>query len=220
MAKILVVDDDRETRQDLERWLKTQQYDVESAKDGSEAIDRLAVSDFDLIVLDWTMPIMDGMEVCKYVRNKKRNTAIIFLTAKTDLSSIESGLDSGADDYLTKPFSLRQLSARIRALLRRSDRPVHQVLECGDVRLDSVQHVVVRAGVGVDLEPKEFAMLELLMRHPHELFTTDALIRRIWSSSSEVTGASVRNCVRALRQKLGPDLIENCYGQGYRLRRP
>ena len=217
MAKILIVEDDAETRRTLENWFSFEHYQVESVADGREAIDRLTVSDYDLILLDWDIPHVSGLEVCRYARSKRNSVPILFLTGNTDANAVELGLDSGADDFVSKPFSLKQVSARVRALLRRPRKVVSTAIQVRDVKLDTASRTVYLGGKKLELAPKEYEVLELFMRHPNHLFSADAIIQRVWKSTDEVNDVSVRNCIRALRKELGTDLIENRYGQGYRL---
>lgn len=151
------------------------------------------------------------------MREHGDSTPVIFLTGKTEGKEIDFGLNSGADDYVTKPFRLSEISARLRALLRRPRTVVADILRIGDISLDTNAHKVFKTQQEVDLQPKEYALLELLMRHPSEVFTADALICRIWKSTEDVTDLSVRNCVRRLRQKLGQEIIVNSYGVGYQM---
>jgi DNA-binding response OmpR family regulator len=218
MPKVLVVDDNKETVDSIEQWLKFDRYEVETASDGLAALDLIAVSKFDIIVLDWDMPKLNGLELCRELRNQRKLMPILLLTGKHGDAAVELGLDSGADDYVTKPFSLKQLSARIRALLRRPDAVLPEIIHFKNVELHTVSRIVKKDMQEIDLSPKELAMLEVFMRHQLEVFTAEALIQRIWKATDEVTDLSVRNCVRMIRKKLGADIIENIYGQGYRLR--
>jgi OmpR-family two-component system manganese-sensing response regulator len=222
MSKILIVDDEQDLAEGLRRSLARDQHLVEVAYDGREAIDMLAVSKYDLIVLDWMMPKQSGIDVCKWLRDKQDRTPILMLTAKGELEDKEKGLDSGADDYLTKPFHLREFQARVRALLRRgSSVATSHVLTYGKITLDAQARKVTRDGAEIKLEPKEFNLLEFLMRNPNQAFTADALVTRVWESDTEVSSDAVRVYIRYLRKKLdvpGTDsIIETVHGSGYRL---
>ena len=201
MAKVLIVDDNKETLSSLEQWLEFERYEVETACDGIAALDLIAVSEYDLIVLDWDMPRLNGIELCRELRNQRKQMPILLLTGKSGDAAVEIGLDSGADDYVTKPFSLKQLSARIRALLRRPANALPEVLQFKNVELNTNTRTVTIDKIEVELTPKEFSMLEVFMRHPHEVFSADALIQRVWKATEEVTDLSVRNCIRMLRKK-------------------
>ncbi len=223
MSKILVVDDEAELAEGLKRALQRDQHLVELAFNGQEAKDLLLVTKYDLVVLDWMMPKCSGVEVCTWLRSERRDkTPILMLTAKGELDDKEKGLDSGADDYLTKPFHLREFSARVRALLRRTStaEPTDE-LTCGKITLHVKARKVTRDGEAIKLEPKEFNLLEFLMRHPQQPFTADALVTRVWESDSEVAPDAVRVYIRMLRKKLDqpgvPSIIETVHGSGYRL---
>ncbi len=207
MAKILIADDDFDLAGMLEDWLKREQYGVEHVSNGSDASDRLKFYNYDLVVLDWDMPKMSGLEVLQEFRARGGTTPVIMLTGKSRAVDKELGLDSGADDYLPKPFEPRELSARIRALLRRST-PSFQtsnVLNLLDLTLDLVSHTVMRDGEKLELLPKEFALLEFFMRHPNEIFSLEALLARIWIADSDSSPDAVRTCIQRLRKKIDVD---------------
>jgi DNA-binding response OmpR family regulator len=222
MSKILIVDDEKDLSEGLRRSLVRDQHVVEVAYDGQQAMDLLLVSKYDLVVLDWMMPKQSGLDVCRWFRSRGDKTPILMLTARGELDDKEKGLDSGADDYLTKPFHLREFQARVRALLRRgSSSAASNVLSVGTVALDTVARKVTRDGAEVRLEPKEFNLLEFLLRHPNQAFNADALITRVWQSDTEVSTDAVRVYVRMLRKKLDvegkPSIVETVHGSGYRL---
>jgi DNA-binding response OmpR family regulator len=220
MSKILVVEDEIELAEQVRRSLAREQHLVEVVHDGQSALDHLRVSHFDLLVLDWMMPKMSGIEVCRWQRARGDKTPILMLTARGEIEDKESGLDAGADDYLTKPFHLRELLARVRALLRRGISATNE-LRSGDLVLDPVARRVFRREVEIRLEPKEFNLLEFLMRHPNQAFKAEALVSRVWESDSEVSPDAVRVYVRGLRKKIDVDgqdsVISTIHGSGYRL---
>lgn len=223
VSKILIVDDEQELAEGLRRALARDKHLIELAFDGQQAVDLLSVSKFDLIILDWMMPKKSGVEVCSWLRRSRHDkTPVLMLTAKAELDDKENGLDSGADDYLTKPFHLREFQARVRALLRRvgSAEP-NDELVCGKVTLYVKERKVTRDNVAVKLEPKEFNLLEFLMRHPSQPFTADALVTRVWESDSEVSPDAVRVYIRMLRKKLDlpgdQSIIETVHGSGYKI---
>ncbi len=224
MAKILIVDDDKELASMVQSWLESEHHVVETIHDGAEALMQLGVTQYDVIVLDWDLPGLPGVEVCKRFRSQKGVTPIIMLTGKKSIEEKESGLDSGADDYLTKPFNVKELSARLRAILRRPQALVNELLKVGDIVLDSSKYRVTKAGKEIHLVPKDFALLEFFMRHPDQVFSTDAILQRVWHSDSESTSDAIRTSVKRIRQKLdgGSDdstsIIENIPKVGYRLR--
>jgi DNA-binding response OmpR family regulator len=222
MAKILLIDDDIELTVVIAGWLASENHLVEVVHDGREALDRLRACQYDVILLDWTLPEMEGIEILKTYRNEGGVTPVIMLTGRRAVNEKTIGLDTGADDYLTKPFHMDELAARIRASLRRATKATANVLKCGDLELDPVKHTVTKAGANVQLLPREFALLEFLMRHPGDVFSSEALLQRVWHSDSEATAEAIRTCIKRVRQKLDNDneesLIETIARIGYRLR--
>jgi DNA-binding response OmpR family regulator len=202
--------------------LASERYTVEHAPDGLTAQEMLTITSFDLIILDWSLPGKTGIEICGEFRAKGGKTPIIMLTGKRQIEEKEEGLDTGADDYLTKPFSLRELSARVRALMRRPEQVVSSVITVGDLSMDMTEHSLLKDGEHIHLQKQDFALLEFLMRHPNQVFTSEALINRVWGVESEATAESVRSAIKRLRQKLdnaedGNSIIENIPRVGYRL---
>jgi DNA-binding response OmpR family regulator len=223
MAKILVVEDDQNTANTIADWLKLEHYTVEVAYRGDDGLELLRASGFDAIVLDWEIPGVSGLELCRRFREEGGATPIIMLTGRSTVGEKEEGLDSGADDYLTKPFNLKELSARLRALLRRPAGVLDNVLRVRDIELDPGKFLVTKGGVELSLLPKEFSLLEFFMRHPNQVFSSDALIQRVWTSDSEATGEAIRTTLKRLRKKLGDNddtnpIIQTVHGVGYRLR--
>jgi two-component system, OmpR family, response regulator len=222
MAKILLIEDDVDLTIIIQGWLASHSHIVEVVHNGTDGMYALRVSEFDVIILDWELPAMSGIEILKQYRDEGGKTPVIMLTGKRSIDDKESGLDHGADDYLTKPFHMKELAARVRSLLRRGTNVQTNVLQVGDVTLDTNQHRVTRNGVNVQLLPREFALLEFLMRHPGEVFSSDALLQRVWHSESEATVEAIRTCVKRLRQKLDENedesLIETIARVGYRLK--
>jgi two-component system, OmpR family, response regulator len=176
---------------------------------------------YDVIVLDWDLPGATGVEICTSFRAKGGNTPIIMLTGKSTLRDKEEGLDSGADDYLTKPFHIKELSARIRALLRRPLSVTGNTLKVGDITLCPISYKVTKAEQEVQLLPREFALLEFLMRHPGQVFGAEALLDRVWNSDSEASPDALRTCMKRLRKKIespeGDSIIKTVHGVGYKL---
>lgn len=224
MARILLVEDDRDQATTIDEWLTAEHHNVVIAYDGEEGAYRIDNDAFDVIILDWDLPKMSGIDILKRYRVKKGSTPVIMLTGKGTIADRESGLDGGADDYLTKPFSLRELSARIRALLRRPGEVKSNVLTAKNLVLDPVKHSVTKNGEEVMLLPRDFALLEFFMRNLDVVFSTDALIQRVWEDDSDVTSDALRTAVKRLRKKLddGDDesksVIENIPRVGYRMR--
>jgi DNA-binding response OmpR family regulator len=218
MSKILLVEDDVDLAGMVRQNLAREHATIEVVHSGSEALDVLAVSDFDLLILDWELPGASGIEVCKWYRDKGGTSPVLMLTGKAAIVDKETGLDSGADDYLTKPFSMRELSARARAALRRHSGAASNVLVHGGYKLDPHKFQLEKDGKQIALQPREFALLEFLMRHQGVVFSPEALIERIWRSDTEAGIDALRACVKRLRKKLDDaDLIETVHGMGYRL---
>jgi len=222
MAKILLVEDDEPLALTIEKSLTVEHYTVERAVDGEEGWARLIGSDFDLVILDWNLPGRSGLSICREYRERGGSTPILMLTGKTAIHEKEAGFESGADDYLTKPFSMRELSVRIKALMRRPPKLIPKILQVGDIRLDPVNFNVWRGEQSVQLMPIDFALLEFLMRNPNSTFSQDALIQRVWHSDKDATSDSLRSAIRRIRQKLdddsGESIIETIPRVGYRLR--
>jgi len=221
MAKILLVEDDPDVQFTVQSGLSRESHTVEIADDGQRALERLACYQYDLILLDIDLPILSGVEVCKRYRVSGGKTPILMLTGKSSVPEKEAGLDSGADDYLTKPFDIRELLARLRALLRRGHlTSSSNTLKIGGLELNTATRKINRQGVEIYLVPRDFELLELLMRYPDEIFSTEALLDRVWHNDKEVGPDALRSSLRRLRQKLGDtecSIIENIPKVGYRL---
>ncbi|ABD11768.1 two component transcriptional regulator, winged helix family [Frankia casuarinae] len=222
--RVLVVEDEARTAALLRRGLVEEGYAVDVVGDGADAVWQATEIGYDAIVLDLMLPGLDGFEVCRRLREAGRWAPVLMLTARGDVDDRIRGLDAGADDYLPKPFSFGELTARLRALVRRGavERPT--VLRIGDLRLDPAEHRVLRAGSPLDLSAKEFALLHLLMRHPDEVLTRTYIVDHVWDFAFDGTSNIVDQYVRYVRRKIdipdGPSLIETVRGVGYRLRTP
>lgn len=220
MTKVLVVEDDLVLLESVINCLEFEHYQVEAVSNGREAMELLRSFPFGLLILDWDVPEMSGVEICKEYRERGGNAPILMLTGKNTVDDKEMGLDAGADDYLTKPFHPKELMARVRALLRRPVVVGASVLKVGDFVLDPRKYSVTVGNKNINLPPKEFALLEIFMRNPNQVFSSDALFDRVWSSDSEASPRSVRVYIQRLREKLGPAgaAIENLHGVGYILK--
>jgi DNA-binding response OmpR family regulator len=221
MAKILLVEDEKDISGAIKEWLADDYHLVEIIDSGSVALERMQSHNYDLIILDLTLPGMNGMEVCSKFRSGGGSTPILMLTAKKSLVSKEAGLDAGSDDYMTKPFQLRELSARVRALLRRPiTQPVTQ-FKVGPLCLDRNSCRLTNSGIEVHLLPKEFSLLEYFMRHPNQVASVDDLLDRVWGSETNVVPETVRSTLRSLRQKIDQpgqaSFIRTIHGIGYKL---
>lgn len=222
MAKVLVVEDDTDLLELVSMALSAQGHQVQKCDNGDEALGMLRVYKFDVIVLDWMMPEITGIDVCRQYREMGGKTPILMLTAKASIDDKEVGLDSGADDYLTKPFDNKELAARIRALLRRPSAMVQTVMEFGAIKLEPSSCQVYRNGEKIHLRPKVYDLLEFFMRHPNQVFTADALLERVWMDDSTASTDTVRTHIKLLRKSIADketkDLIETVRGKGYMLK--
>ncbi|HEY9717567.1 MAG TPA: response regulator transcription factor [Trichormus sp.] len=222
MAKILLIEDDKKLAEAIETWLSSEHHAVEIVHDGPNGYEHLRSSEYDLAIIDWNLPGMSGPDICSQYRSKSGMTPIIILTGRDAITDKVTGFDSGADDYLTKPFHMQELSSRIAAMLRRGRNIAEKILRAGDVELDPIGHRVTKRGAEVDLLPKEFALLEFLMRHRGQYYSTDALLRHVWASDSDSTADALRTCVMRLRKRIdsddAPSLIETKLKMGYRVR--
>ena len=219
MAKILFIEDDLDYAQAVKDLLQGEHHHVEMVDNGRAALELLKVYKFDVIIIDWGVPEISGLEVCARFRSAGGTTPILILTGKTNVSEKETGLDAGADDYLTKPADPRELSARVRALARRSPGISGNLLKIRHIALDSTKHIVTKNDEVIELYPKEFSLLEYLMRHPNQVFSADDLLDRVWSSDSESSPHTVRSCINRLRLKLDQEgtesIIRTIYSVGY-----
>jgi two-component system response regulator MprA len=221
--RVLVVDDEPAVREVLERILVVEGFDVALAGDGREAIRSQAVTPANAIVLDVLMPGLDGLEVCRRMRDTGDHTPVLMLTARDGVDDRVAGLEAGADDYLPKPFALEELLARLRALLRRSSwEGQHQVLRFGDLELDPLAHEVRRGGRLLELTRTEFLLLELFMHHPRQVLTREQIFDGVWgydfgpgSNSPEVYVGYLRRKTEAAGE---PRLLHTVRGFGYVLR--
>ncbi|NJL87946.1 MAG: response regulator transcription factor [Leptolyngbyaceae cyanobacterium SM1_1_3] len=221
--RILLVEDDERIADALAEELSDQHYVVEVAYDGEAGWDLADSFDFDLILLDVMLPKIDGVVLCQKLRSKGNLTPILMLTARDTIGDRVVGLDAGADDYLVKPFDLQELSARIRALIRRGGASVPPVLTWGELNLDPSTYEVFHQGERVPLSPKEYSILELFLRHQRRVFSRAQIVEQLWSYEVMPEEATVKAHIRGLRQKLKAagapdDLIETVYGLGYRLK--
>ena len=224
-ARVLVVDDDPQLREALQRALELDGYAVTTASNGVKALEQVAASRPDVMVLDVMMPYFGGLDVCRTLRSKSDRLPILVLTARDEVGDRVAGLDAGADDYLTKPFALEELRARLRALLRRaaSDEPDDSApLTYDDLVLDPAAHTVQRAGRHIELTRTEFALLELLLRNAGRPLPRETIMDRVWGWESEPTSNSLEVFVGYLRRKTEiegePRLIHTVRGVGYVLR--
>jgi two-component system OmpR family response regulator len=220
MIRILLVEDEAYLARTIVRVLGEEGYAAESAGDGRTGLARALAEDFDLVLVDWMLPGLDGLQVVRRLRAAGMSIPVLMLTARGQVEDRVEGLDAGADDYLTKPFALPELLARVRALTRRPlAAPVDAVIRAGDVELDTIHHVVRSGNVRVDLTAKEFALLATLAKRPGQVFTRSTLLATVWGGTSDVYANVVDLYVSHLRKKLDrdgePSLIRTVRGVGY-----
>lgn len=222
MAKILVIEDDKNMRDAVQDNLEFDGHLVESVASGEEALAILAISEYDLIVLDLGLPGVSGVDLCSRFRASGGQSPVLILTANEDLHHKDQGFSAGADDYLTKPFHQKELLLRVRALLRRAPSLKEDTLRYGPFVLDPSTRQLTRAGEALRLTPIEFTLLEFMVRNSQRVFTQEELLLKVWPSSSERTANSIRMCIGKIRAKIDiqgePSFIENLHGHGYRLR--
>ncbi len=221
MMRILVVEDEARLARLVTRVLGEEGYAAEAVSDGRSALARALAEPFDLLVVDWMLPDLDGIQVVKRPRAAEVNTPVLMLTSRDQIEDRVEGLDAGADDYLPKPFAFPELLARVRALLRwpREDKTAESVLAAGDVSLDPHRHAVWRGDEQVELSAREFALLATLLRRPGQVFTRSVLLDTVWGGSADVYTNVVDLYISYLRKKLDrqgePSCIRTVRGVGY-----
>ncbi|HXZ04979.1 MAG TPA: response regulator transcription factor [Ktedonobacteraceae bacterium] len=220
--RILIAEDDPHLGPSIKKGLEDNHYAVDLVTDGEEAISLALAVAYNLIILDILLPRMDGFEVCRRLRNQKRLTPILFLTALSGVDHRVTGLDIGADDYLTKPFAFRELEARVRALLRREGPSKTTELQFMDLTLDTRTHEVKRGERQITLTSKEYSLLELFMRNPGLVMSREMIAEHMWNIDSEHLSNVIDVYIRCLRRKLcengEPDVITTIRGFGYQLK--
>ena len=222
--RILVVEDDPRLGPSLKKGLEQNHYAVDLVADGEEAISMGLSAPYDLIILDVLLPRLNGFEVCRQLRDHKRIMPILLLTALGEVDHRVRGLDTGADDYLTKPFAFRELEARVRALLRRESSIKTSELQFMDISLDTKTHEVRRGERVIPLGSKEYALLEFMMRHPRQVLSRTMIAEHVWDCDAEHLSNVIDVYIRYLRRKLceqhEPDVIHTIRGSGYQLKEP
>lgn len=220
--RVLIVEDERKISAYLKRGLEEQGYAVDTAFTGREALDYADAAPYDVIILDILLPEMDGVTVCRELRQRGNRTPILMLTARDSIDDRVNGLDAGADDYLVKPFALKELLARLRALTRRSsDQPKSPILQVADLTLDTLTRRVKRNNKIIELTAKEFAVLECLMREPDRVLTRTQIADHVWNydvyNQSNVVDVYIKNLRRKIDDGFALKLIHTVRGAGYRI---
>lgn len=216
--RVLIIEDERDLAAAIARGLRRDGIAVDEAHDGADGLEKALVNGYDVIILDRNLPRMHGDEVCTRLRTEGADARVIMLTAAADISDRVSGLNLGADDYLSKPFAFEELRARVHALARRSGPARPPVLEGGGIRLDPAAREVSRDGQRINLPPKEFGVLEALLRAEGAVVSAEALLEGVWDEHTDPFSNVVRVTVMTLRKRLGePAVIETVVGAGYRI---
>ncbi len=221
--RILLVEDEHRIAHTIKKGLEQERYAVDLAYDGEQGFDLSMSEEYDLLILDLMLPKMDGMTLCKEIRKKDIHTPVLILTARGQIQDKVEGLDSGADDYLTKPFSFEELLARIRALIRRPKTISTTKLTVSDLALDPKLYTVVRSGKQIRLSSKEFALLEYLMRNSSKILSKEQIISHVWNYDADILPNTVEVYIRNLRNKIDKPfkdkkpLLETVRGFGYRI---
>lgn len=221
--RILVIEDEHRIANTIKKGLEQETYAVDVAYTGPDGYDLASTEDYDCMILDLMLPEMDGLTICKELRKNKIHTPILMLTAKGQIQDKVQGLDTGADDYLTKPFSFEELLARIRALIRRPKTTLNERLIVQDLQLDTKKYRVERAGRYIQLSSKEFSLLEYLMRNANSILTKDKIISHVWDYDADILPNTVEVYIRNLRNKIDlpfknkKHLIQTIRGFGYKI---
>ncbi len=223
MPKLLIADDDDALCTNLAEWLKLEHYTYDVVHTGSTAIEYLQQFEYDGVILDWEMPGMPGVDVCKTYRDRGGAAAIVILTGRDAVADKEAGLDAGADDYVTKPFHFKELSARLRAVLRRPRQIAVEAITIRELTLVPARRSLHRGSEEIRLQNLEYVVLEFLARNPNQYFTPNELLNRLWEADASVSQDAIYSCIKRLRKKIDTGdnsdkpLITSAYGQGYRL---
>jgi DNA-binding response OmpR family regulator len=221
--KILIVEDEHKIANSIKQGLLQENFSVDVAYDGIEGYDLASSEEYDVIVLDRLLPGMEGVEICKKLREQKNHTPILILTAKGQVADKVEGLENGADDYLVKPFAFEELLARIKALGRRPKKTLETTLKLADLSLDTTTYEVKRKNTIIQLSGKEFALLEYLMRHPRKILTKDQIISHVWNYEANILPNTIEVYIGYLRNKIdkpfkkSPSLIQTIRGFGYKM---
>jgi DNA-binding response OmpR family regulator len=222
--RILLVEDEHPIADFIARGLSENGYSVDVAHDGDEALHWPDAAEFDVIILDVMLPVRNGIEVCRTLRGQGMRTPILMLTARDTIEDRVHGLDSGADDYLVKPFAFAELLARIRALSRREPVLLDALLQVDDLVLDTAARAISRAGVPIELTAKEFSLLEYLMRHPNQVLTRTMIAEHVWNydfdNATNVIDVHIKNLRRKIDGQFARKLIQTSRGAGYRISGP
>jgi len=221
--RILIVEDDHKIANAIKKGFEQESFAVDVSYDGKDGLGSASTFEYDLIILDRMLPEVDGIEICRILRKKKNNTPVLILTAKDKIGDRVDGLNAGADDYLIKPFAFEELLARVRALLRRPQKVIDNVIEVNDLSIDTVKFEVRRGKKAIALSSKEFALLEYLARNTGRILTKDNIIAHVWDYDADILPNTVEVYIGYLRNKIdkpfpkSPQLIKTARGFGYKM---
>jgi DNA-binding response OmpR family regulator len=223
MAKLLLIEDEPDLAKLIKDWLIRNEHSVDIVHHGDEAMGTLKMNKnrYEVIILDLMLPGKSGLEICRAYRANSGSAPILVITAKDTIEDKEAGFAAGADDYMTKPFHLKELAVRVGALLRRGVLLPSKILRVRDVVLDPVERTVKKGETEVHLSPKEFHLLEFFMKHPNQIFSSNEIIDSVWEPDTDAMNDTIRGHINRLRRKLDssgqPSIISNVYGFGYKL---
>ncbi len=220
--RILVIEDEHKIANSIKKGLEHENYAVDVVYGGTEGLDFAVSEEYDLIILDRLLPGVDGLQICRQVRENGNHTPILLLTAKGQIADKVEGLDTGADDYMVKPFAFTELFARVRALTRRPKNTTGSVLTIADLSLNTVTYEVMRKNINIRLSSKEFSLLEYLMLHQNKILTKEQIMNHVWNYDADVLPNSVEVYIKHLRDKIDapfkePNLIHTVRGFGYKI---
>jgi DNA-binding response OmpR family regulator len=222
--RLLLADDDKQLLNLVTDWLEYQKFNIVTARYGTQCQEFLLTTKYDLLILDWQMPELTGLEICRWFRARGGTTPVLMVSGKMGIDDKEHAFAAGIDDYLTKPFELRELTMRINALLRRTGAANSRILQIGPLTLDPDTHIAKVDGNQLNLTATEFAVLEYMGRHPNQVFSTRTLLDRVWKNATDVSPDTVRVYIKRLREKLHTlghrDLLQNIHGVGYKFDTP
>lgn len=223
MAKILLVEDDSDIALAVLEWLRNASHKVDHAPTGREGRARLRSDTYDLVLLDWNLPDMSGIDILRFYRSEGGRTPVIFVTSSDSIDQKEIAYGAGGDDFLSKPYSLRELTLKVDALLRRPPTTIEKIVKVGDLELNTERHTITRNGAELDLLPKEFALLEFFLNNPGKVFSADAILLKVWEPNTDSSSSTVVTTITRLRKKIDhgePSLIQTVFGVGYKLVEP
>lgn len=219
MVKVLVVEDDVEMSEMIGNWLGEEHYTVNTCHSGKQGLELMRFYKFDVVVLDWELPEIKGVDICREFRSRGGGTPILMLTARKNIADKERGFEAGVDDYLTKPFDRVELSARLRSLLRRPPTATGTTIHKGNFEVDTVAYRVTHKGNEIQLSPLEFRVFETLIKSAGQVLSPDAIIAKVWGDSGTASLETLRSCVKTTRKKTAMDSevspIKTVHGQGY-----